>query len=568
MTVALLEASMAKSPAPSAAVTHRAGPGAFASLLQQSAPSDPAPTAPRPAATRGDAVPTHPASPATAPPSPKLGNGAALDPQGNILPLRARTPDETLAALAPKAGVPLPTARLGTAGRTQPETGSAEAAASDGTVSISVAPVPASSAAAPAPPPPAAVDSGTAAGDDPVSAPGTAQIAGAAAEAAADLTGSTVLVAPVAGPTAAAALALATPRVADAAATESPITTAAKPAPVVPPAALPPVDPAAGRTTAAALAPAAGRVTPPAVPVRATGTATAGSGTVRISAAASGGVALAQPALLLAVQEQAPPAAGDQANPATTVNQADPSTDQGEATTVDPMPTDPVGTFAAAIDLAPGPAVAALVAASPPSAAGAAEPRQPAALAAGAAAAALPLDPAVAATAPATTSSGGQGESQASAPATPAGPTTPSTLPAVQLALAMTRNLAGGAQSFTMQLNPERLGAVDVKLSLDAKGRATASFVADRPETLALLRQDAHHLVQSLNAAGVDADAGSLSFSLRDSSGGFEEAQERRDGAGRTDRNPGFGTGGVAAAEPPAPADPGSSMSRLYDIRA
>jgi flagellar hook-length control protein FliK len=156
----------------------------------------------------------------------------------------------------------------------------------------------------------------------------------------------------------------------------------------------------------------------------------------------------------------------------------------------------------------------------------------------------------------------------AAAPSLPAGPTTPATLPTVQLALAITHNAVNGAQSFTLQLKPERLGTVDVKLDLDAKGRATASFVADRPETLALLRQDAHHLVKSLNDAGVNADAGSLNFSLRNSGESFGQAQERRNGSGQAPRRGGVGLTTDADTELPPPAIQGSGANRLYDIRA
>ena len=135
--------------------------------------------------------------------------------------------------------------------------------------------------------------------------------------------------------------------------------------------------------------------------------------------------------------------------------------------------------------------------------------------------------------------------------------------------MAITRNIGEGVQSFTMQLNPEKLGAVEVKLNVDAKGRATANFVADRPETLALLRQDAHHLVKSLNDAGVSTDAGSLNFSLRSNSGGsFAEAQERRSGSGQNLRDSFYGNAADSTAETPQTAYQNAGTSRLYDIRA
>ncbi|MEI9983019.1 MAG: flagellar hook-length control protein FliK [Aliidongia sp.] len=150
----------------------------------------------------------------------------------------------------------------------------------------------------------------------------------------------------------------------------------------------------------------------------------------------------------------------------------------------------------------------------------------------------------------------------------PSGQNTPATLPAAQVALGISRNAGDGTQSFTMQLKPEKLGSVEVKLDVDAKGKATASFVADRPETLALLRQDAHHLVKSLNDAGVSTDAGSLNFSLRSNSGeSFSEAQERRN-SGQGLRDTAYGGQAETSPEPSPAAYQSSGTSRLYDIRA
>jgi flagellar hook-length control protein FliK len=157
-------------------------------------------------------------------------------------------------------------------------------------------------------------------------------------------------------------------------------------------------------------------------------------------------------------------------------------------------------------------------------------------------------------------------QTNAAASPTPASPAPPAP-PVLQVVSAITRTVTGDRQSFTVQLNPEHLGAVEVKLELDAKGHATASFVADHPDTLALLRQDSHHLLQSLQDAGVNADAGSLNFSLRNSGGGFAEAQDRRQNP-----NSSFRYGGVLAAdsapETAAAATRGQSSTRLYDIRA
>jgi flagellar hook-length control protein FliK len=177
----------------------------------------------------------------------------------------------------------------------------------------------------------------------------------------------------------------------------------------------------------------------------------------------------------------------------------------------------------------------------------------------------LPFAPALATTASGATSDSSQSTSNAQN--TSGGPNQPIPVPAQQLALAITRASVSGTQSFTLQLKPERLGSVDVKLEVDAKGRATATFVAERPETLALLRQDAHHLLKSLSEAGVNTDAGSLSFSLRNSNNTFAEAQDQRGGFNQGSRR-GIGTQAGAELDPPAAVYRSTGTSRLYDIQA
>ncbi|MEA2757158.1 MAG: flagellar hook-length control protein FliK [Aliidongia sp.] len=304
---------------------------------------------------------------------------------------------------------------------------------------------------------------------------------------------------------------------------------------------------------------------------RAGGSASSGSGTVRVLAAAPpvAGVGVTEPSLLVALQaqEQVRPSSDTAPKPDSTVD-AQIKDDQNTAAAADPTASDFAATLAAQNFPAPN-ATAQIAGARPPVIDPAGDHKSPAvaAVPAGAAAPDTAASAAPLATGFAATAAGPLGQASPTTPATPAGPTTPATLPAVQLALAITHNAASGAQSFTLQLKPERLGTVDVKLDLDAKGHATASFIADRPETLALLRQDAHHLVKSLNDAGVNTDAGSLNFSLRNSGEGFGQAQERRNGNGQASRRAGLG-GAPDVAELPSPAIQSSGANRLYDIRA
>jgi flagellar hook-length control protein FliK len=281
------------------------------------------------------------------------------------------------------------------------------------------------------------------------------------------------------------------------------------------------------------------------------------------------GVGVTEPSLLVALQaqEQVRPSSDTAPKPDSTVD-AQIKDDQNTAAAADPTASDFAATLAAQNFPAPN-AAAQIAGARPPVIDPAGDHKSPAvaAVPAGAAAPDTAASAAPLATGFAATAAGPLGQASPTTPATPAAPTTPATLPAVQLALAITHNAASGAQSFTLQLKPERLGTVDVKLDLDAKGHATASFIADRPETLALLRQDAHHLVKSLNDAGVNTDAGSLNFSLRNSGEGFGQAQERRNGNGQASRRAGL-RGAPDVAELPSPAIQSSGANRLYDIRA
>ena len=74
---------------------------------------------------------------------------------------------------------------------------------------------------------------------------------------------------------------------------------------------------------------------------------------------------------------------------------------------------------------------------------------------------------------------------------------------------------ADGVKHFDIRLDPPELGRVEVHLSLDDSGKAQASLVVDKPQTLELLQRDAANLTRSLNDAGVSLSNNGLNFSLR-----------------------------------------------------
>lgn len=84
----------------------------------------------------------------------------------------------------------------------------------------------------------------------------------------------------------------------------------------------------------------------------------------------------------------------------------------------------------------------------------------------------------------------------------------------------LSRMAGGKAEQMTIHLRPVELGQVEVRLDFSNEGRVQAMIVAERPETLELLQRDARTLEKALQEAGLQTDAGSLNFSLRDGGSG------------------------------------------------
>ena len=62
---------------------------------------------------------------------------------------------------------------------------------------------------------------------------------------------------------------------------------------------------------------------------------------------------------------------------------------------------------------------------------------------------------------------------------------------------------------------------MDVRLSIDSTGKASAHLTADQPQTLTLLQNDAPALTRALREAGLDVSQDGLNFSLRQQAENF-----------------------------------------------
>jgi chemotaxis protein MotD len=91
-------------------------------------------------------------------------------------------------------------------------------------------------------------------------------------------------------------------------------------------------------------------------------------------------------------------------------------------------------------------------------------------------------------------------------------------VPVANLPVEIAARVEAGQKHFEIRLDPPSLGRIDVQLSVDGSGRATSHLVADRADTLDLLRRDAPALERALQSAGLTTDDGALQFSLRDQS--------------------------------------------------
>jgi flagellar hook-length control protein FliK len=100
---------------------------------------------------------------------------------------------------------------------------------------------------------------------------------------------------------------------------------------------------------------------------------------------------------------------------------------------------------------------------------------------------------------------------------------------AVQIAV----TALSGRSRFEIRLDPADLGRIDVRLDVDRQGRVTSHLTVEKPETLAMLRQDAPQLQRALQDAGLKTGDGGLQFSLRDQS---SQGQTPRDDTGRNTR--------------------------------
>ncbi|WP_296600832.1 flagellar hook-length control protein FliK [Phenylobacterium sp.] len=137
-------------------------------------------------------------------------------------------------------------------------------------------------------------------------------------------------------------------------------------------------------------------------------------------------------------------------------------------------------------------------------------------------------------TAPETPDAVPQGETHAAAQS--AAPTTAHTTHAVRGSLETVANLAaqivkkleGKSTRFDVELDPQGLGKVDVRVEIAASGRVTAAMTFDNPQAAADVKARAAELQRALEQAGFDLSGG-LSFDVADQRGQQQQNQAWQD---------------------------------------
>jgi flagellar hook-length control protein FliK len=106
-----------------------------------------------------------------------------------------------------------------------------------------------------------------------------------------------------------------------------------------------------------------------------------------------------------------------------------------------------------------------------------------------------------------------------------------------------------GMDRVIIQLEPQDLGRVEIRIESGADGRNHILFSAENRDTLDLLQRDARLLERALQEAGVKADAGDMQFTLN---------QQRQDGQGEyaEERQPHYGENVAGQLEQEVVLDP------------
>lgn len=92
-----------------------------------------------------------------------------------------------------------------------------------------------------------------------------------------------------------------------------------------------------------------------------------------------------------------------------------------------------------------------------------------------------------------------------------------------QIKINITKSAIKGVDTIDIQLKPEDLGKIQIKMHIAKDGKLHADIISSRPETMDMLQKDVSSLQKAFNDAGYDTDSRSFNFS-------FQKENQARDG--------------------------------------
>ena len=99
-----------------------------------------------------------------------------------------------------------------------------------------------------------------------------------------------------------------------------------------------------------------------------------------------------------------------------------------------------------------------------------------------------------------------------------------------QVAVQVKQGVARGDTQINIRLNPHELGRVEVRVDVNADGRAVLAIVADNKDTLELLQRDSRSLERAFADMGMEISDSGMSFDLNEQFTGQEQDSENNNG--------------------------------------
>ena len=84
-----------------------------------------------------------------------------------------------------------------------------------------------------------------------------------------------------------------------------------------------------------------------------------------------------------------------------------------------------------------------------------------------------------------------------------------------QIKINITKSAIKGVDTIDIQLKPEDLGKIQIRMHIAKDGKLHADIISSRPETMDMLQKDVSGLQKAFNDAGYDTDSRSFNFSFQ-----------------------------------------------------